>query len=100
MLAGFGPRWLDNALILVFDTLRSFPTVMFALAIVTLIGFLGLRIPGALAFALGWTTLPFAPEGVAAPLYGAWLAMIADVFLRAILTTWRFLHGGWQRARV
>ncbi len=38
MLAGFGPRWLDNALILLFDTLRSFPTVMFALAIVTLIG--------------------------------------------------------------
>jgi peptide/nickel transport system permease protein len=38
MLAGFGPRWLDNALILFFDTLRSFPTVMFALAIVTLIG--------------------------------------------------------------
>jgi peptide/nickel transport system permease protein len=38
MLAGFGPRWLDNALILVFDTLRSFPTVMFALAIVTLVG--------------------------------------------------------------
>jgi len=38
MLAGFGPRWLDNALILFFDTVRSFPVVMFALAIVTLIG--------------------------------------------------------------
>ncbi len=38
MLAGFGPRWLDNALILLFDTLRSFPTVMFALAIVTVLG--------------------------------------------------------------
>jgi peptide/nickel transport system permease protein len=38
MLAGFGPRWLDNALILFFDTMRSFPTVMLALAIVTLIG--------------------------------------------------------------
>lgn len=38
MLAGFGPRWLDNILILLFDTVRSFPTVMFALAVVTLVG--------------------------------------------------------------
>jgi peptide/nickel transport system permease protein len=38
MIAGYGPRWLDALLILVFDALRSFPTVMFALALVTLIG--------------------------------------------------------------
>jgi peptide/nickel transport system permease protein len=38
MLAGYGPRWLDGFLIVVFDTVRSFPTVMFALAVVTLIG--------------------------------------------------------------
>ncbi len=38
MLAGYGPRWLDSLLILVFDAIRSFPTVMFALALVTLIG--------------------------------------------------------------
>ncbi len=38
MLAGYGPRWLDNALLLVFDTVRSFPTIMFALAAVTLTG--------------------------------------------------------------
>jgi peptide/nickel transport system permease protein len=38
MLAGYGPRWLDSALMLVFDAVRSFPTVMFALAMVTLIG--------------------------------------------------------------
>jgi peptide/nickel transport system permease protein len=38
MLAGYGPRWLDNVLILVFDAVRSFPTVLFALALVTLIG--------------------------------------------------------------
>jgi len=38
MIAGFGPRWLDNALILGFDTVRSFPTVMFALAVVALVG--------------------------------------------------------------
>ena len=32
MIAGFGPRWLDNIIVLIFDTVRSFPTVMFALA--------------------------------------------------------------------
>jgi len=38
MLAGFGPAWLDRVLLVCFDTLRSFPTIMFALAIVTLTG--------------------------------------------------------------
>lgn len=38
MAAGYGPRWLDNLLILVFDAVRSFPTVLFALAVVTLVG--------------------------------------------------------------
>ncbi|MDJ0784640.1 MAG: ABC transporter permease [Desulfosarcinaceae bacterium] len=38
MLAGYGPKWLDGALIILFDTIRSFPTIMFALAVVTLVG--------------------------------------------------------------
>lgn len=38
LIAGYGPRWLDNFLILVFDAVRSFPTIMFALAMVTLMG--------------------------------------------------------------
>ena len=38
MFAGYGPRWLDNALLLVFDTIRSFPTIVIALAIVALTG--------------------------------------------------------------
>ncbi|MGB7270605.1 MAG: ABC transporter permease [Albidovulum sp.] len=38
MIAGYGPKWLDNFLMLLFDTIRSFPTVMFALAVVALIG--------------------------------------------------------------
>jgi peptide/nickel transport system permease protein len=38
MLAGFGPSWLDRVLLVCFDTLRSFPTIMFALAIVALTG--------------------------------------------------------------
>jgi peptide/nickel transport system permease protein len=38
MIAGFGPRWLDNGIMMFFDTIRSFPTVMFALATVALVG--------------------------------------------------------------
>ncbi|MFT5139519.1 MAG: peptide/nickel transport system permease protein [Lysobacterales bacterium] len=38
MIAGFGPRWLDRILVISFDTVRSFPTIMFALAIVALTG--------------------------------------------------------------
>jgi peptide/nickel transport system permease protein len=38
ILAAFGPRWLDSILVLLFDALRSFPTIMFGLAAVTLLG--------------------------------------------------------------
>jgi peptide/nickel transport system permease protein len=38
MMAGFGPKWLDRILVICFDTLRSFPTIMFALSIVALTG--------------------------------------------------------------
>jgi len=38
MIAGYGPRWLDSLLLLFFDSLRAFPTVMLALALVTLTG--------------------------------------------------------------
>ena len=38
LIAGYGPPWLDKIIILIFDTIRSFPTIMFALAIVTLVG--------------------------------------------------------------
>jgi len=38
LIAAFGPRWLDNFLLLVFDTIRSFPVIIFALAVVTLMG--------------------------------------------------------------
>jgi len=38
MIAGYGPRWLDNTLLLVFDTIRSFPTIVMALATVALTG--------------------------------------------------------------
>lgn len=38
LAAGFGPRWLDNLLILLFDAIRSFPVIVLGLALVTLLG--------------------------------------------------------------
>ncbi|MGX9181916.1 ABC transporter permease [Mesorhizobium sp. BHbdii] len=38
LIAGFGPRWLDNLLLLIFDTIRSFPGIILALAIIALMG--------------------------------------------------------------
>jgi len=38
MLAGYGPGWLDNFLLLLFDAIRSFPTIVLALAAVALLG--------------------------------------------------------------
>jgi len=38
LIAGYGPRWLDNAMVLLFDTVRSFPTVMITLALAILLG--------------------------------------------------------------
>ncbi|MDW5316765.1 ABC transporter permease [Rhizobium sp. PL01] len=38
LIAGYGPRWLDACLILVFDSLSSLPMIMFGLAMVVLLG--------------------------------------------------------------
>jgi len=38
LVAGYAPRLLDNGLLLCFDTIYSFPSVMLALAVVTLFG--------------------------------------------------------------
>ena len=38
IIAGFGPRWLDAILVLVFDSLSSLPMIMFALAVITVVG--------------------------------------------------------------
>jgi peptide/nickel transport system permease protein len=37
-IAGYGPQWLDNFLLFVFDTVRAFPTIVLALATVALTG--------------------------------------------------------------
>lgn len=38
LIAGYGVRWLDAVLVLVFDTTYSFPVIMLALAVITLLG--------------------------------------------------------------
>lgn len=38
LIAGFGPRWLDNLLLLFLDTIRSFPKIILALAVIALLG--------------------------------------------------------------
>jgi len=38
MIAGYGPRWLDGMLVLVFDSVSSLPMIMFALAVITVVG--------------------------------------------------------------
>lgn len=38
LVAGYGPRWLDNVMLLIFDAMKSIPTVMLALLLVTVTG--------------------------------------------------------------
>jgi peptide/nickel transport system permease protein len=38
LISGFGPRWLDNIFVLMFDSVSSLPMIMFALAVITVIG--------------------------------------------------------------
>ncbi|WP_431299884.1 ABC transporter permease [Tabrizicola sp. BL-A-41-H6] len=38
LVAGYGPRWLDSGLVLVFDSLSSLPMIFFALAVITVLG--------------------------------------------------------------
>jgi len=38
MIAAFTSRWVDWSMLLIFDTVRSFPTLMFALAVIALFG--------------------------------------------------------------
>jgi peptide/nickel transport system permease protein len=38
LVAGYAPRWLDNILLLIFDSIYSFPTVMLGLTVMTLLG--------------------------------------------------------------
>ena len=38
LVAGYGPRWLDSVLVLMFDAMSSLPMIFFALAVITVLG--------------------------------------------------------------
>ena len=55
------------------------------------VGFLGVRIPLALLLTRGALDLG---------LQGAWVAMVADLYVRGLLFVWRFAGGRWKSAKV
>ena len=67
--------------------------------LVTVVGFLLIRIPA--AYWLAWSELPWlGAVGWGLGVRGAWYAMLGDVVLRSGLVAWRFLHGGWMKVEV
>ncbi len=71
--------------------------------LITLVGFLGLRIPAVYYLCFPQVDLPLL--GLQIPgwdlgVLGAWYAMVADLTLRSGLILFRFLHGGWKHVRV
>lgn len=65
-------------------------------------GFLGVRIP--LAYLLTGPAVDLGPLGVVPGaglgLFGAWVAMVADIWVRGVFFTVRFAGGRWQRVEV
>jgi putative MATE family efflux protein len=70
--------------------------------VVSWIGFLAIRIP--LAYFLMDSSVDLGPlgtyRGLSMGLYGAWLAMFADLLTRGALFLIRFATGGWERIKV
>jgi putative MATE family efflux protein len=69
----------------------------------SLIGFVGVRLP--LAVILAYDEIPLPLVDITLPgfgygVIGAWYAMVADIFVRSLLVTLRFLQGGWLATRV
>jgi putative MATE family efflux protein len=70
---------------------------------ITLLGFLCVRIP--LAYVLSQDTFFFPGtswelHGYGWGVAGAWMAMVADVYVRALLVSIRFFQGGWKKIEV
>jgi putative MATE family efflux protein len=68
----------------------------------TTIGFFGARLPLTFFLCESVVDIPgLAPlPGLGLGLYGCWLAMVADLWFRGLLYTWRFAGGRWQSVRV
>jgi putative MATE family efflux protein len=63
--------------------------------VIVLLGYLLVRLP--LTYLLA---TPATRGGLGWGLYGAWIAMFADLSVRGFLVAARFLHGGWRLAKV
>lgn len=68
--------------------------------LISWVGFLGVRLPLAV-----WFTGkgPFDGWEVSGPqwgLYGAWVAMVTDLYVRGLLFVWRFVSGKWKTIKV
>ena len=71
--------------------------------LVTFIGLLGIRIPGAWLLAFPTLQIPGTTLSIEGPgwgIHGAWWAMVVDVVVRATLIGWRFWHGSWKKIEV
>jgi putative MATE family efflux protein len=98
-LVAFGTPALASTMVLLY-ALRGAGDTRFPV-LFTWLGFFVVRIP----LAYLWTAEPpalawaIAPEG-GAGLFGAWLAMLADMYLRGLLVLGRWAGGRWRRMRV
>jgi Na+-driven multidrug efflux pump len=63
--------------------------------VIVLFGYLVVRLP--LTYLLA---TPATSGGLGWGLYGAWIAMFADLHVRGALVAARFLHGGWKQTYV
>lgn len=63
--------------------------------VIVLLGYAGVRLPLAYLF-----TRSALDGGLGWGLYGAWVAMFVDLYVRGALIAARFFQGGWRRVRV
>jgi Na+-driven multidrug efflux pump len=63
--------------------------------VIVVCGYLAVRLP--LTYLLA---TPATGEGLGWGLYGAWIAMFADLCVRGVLVAARFLQGSWSRTRI
>lgn len=63
--------------------------------LIVLVGYLAVRIP--LTY---WLTRPASQGGLGYGLYGAWMAMFADLIVRGTMVAWRYWSGRWVHVRV
>jgi MATE family, multidrug efflux pump len=89
-------------LMVMLGALRGAGDTRLSLAI-TLIGLVGIRLPGACFLAWDQVPIPFTSltiPGAGLGVAGAWTAMVTDVIVRSLLAVARFAEGGWKKVRV